>query len=113
MVDEAGPIVLGTRLESSIEPKAWRAITYGKGSWIIHMLRGLMGDERFFKMLAELRRKFEHREITTEAFRRFAAGFLPPKSEDPNLEAFFDQWVYNTGIPSYKLSHSAPARRGA
>jgi hypothetical protein len=112
MVDEAGPIVLGTRLESSIEPKAWRAITYGKGSWIIHMLRGLMGDERFFKMLAELRRKFEHREITTEAFRRFAAGFLPPKSEDPNLEAFFDQWVYNTGIPSYKLSHSVK-RAGA
>ena len=34
-VDSTGPIVLGTRLESSIEPRAWRAITYGKGSWII------------------------------------------------------------------------------
>src|SRR5207248_983552 len=31
-VDSAGPIVLGTRLESSQEPRAWRAVTYGKGS---------------------------------------------------------------------------------
>ena len=34
-----GPIVLGPRLETSLEPRAWRTITYGKGSWIIHMLR--------------------------------------------------------------------------
>ena len=38
-VDSAGPIVLGPRLETSLEPRAWRTITYGKGSWIIHMLR--------------------------------------------------------------------------
>ncbi|HUK53167.1 MAG TPA: M1 family aminopeptidase, partial [Candidatus Binatia bacterium] len=31
-VDSAGPIVLGTRLESSLAPSAWVSITYGKGS---------------------------------------------------------------------------------
>ncbi|HMC59855.1 MAG TPA: M1 family aminopeptidase, partial [Candidatus Solibacter sp.] len=36
-VESAGPIVLGTRLESSQEPRAWRAVTYGKGTWIIQM----------------------------------------------------------------------------
>jgi hypothetical protein len=44
-----------------------------------------------------------------------AAGFLPPKSDDPKLEAFFAQWVYGTGIPSLKLAWSvkgkAPALR--
>jgi len=29
-----------------------------------------------------------------------------PKSDDPKLEAFFDQWVYGAGIPSLKLTYS-------
>src|SRR5271157_1230696 len=54
IVDSTGPIVLGPRLESSQEPRAWRNIVYGKGSWILQMLRRRMGDERFFSMLGEL-----------------------------------------------------------
>ena len=79
-VDSAGPIALGRRLESSQEPSAWRDITYGKGSWIMQMLRRRMGDERFFAMLAELLKRYDHQELTTEEFRETAAGFLPPKS---------------------------------
>ena len=105
-VDAAGPIVLGTRLESSREPRAWRAITYGKGSWIFQMLRRRMGDERFFAMLSQILQRFRDQPITTEAFQTLAAGFLPPKSDDPKLEEFFDQWVYNTGIPALKLSYT-------
>ena len=102
-VDSTGPIVLGSRLENSIEPRAWRGITYGKGSWIIHMLRTRMGDERFFAMLAALLARYDRQEISTEQFRELAAGFLPPRNDDPKLEVFFDQWVYGTGIPSLKL----------
>jgi hypothetical protein len=105
-VDSAGPIVMGTRLESSLEPRAWRAITYGKGSWILHMLRQRMGDERFLSLLAEIVKRYSGKEITTEEFRKLASGFLPPKSDDPQLEAFFDQWVYGTGIPSLKLTYT-------
>jgi hypothetical protein len=105
-VDSAGPIVFGTRLETSIEPRAWRAITYGKGSWILQMLRQRMGDERFLSMLAEILKRYGRREITTEEFRMLAAEFLPPKSDDPKLELFFDQWVYGTGIPTLKLNYT-------
>ena len=105
-VDAAGPIVLGTRLESSLEPRAWRAITYGKGSWILQMLRRLQGDEKFLAMLMELRRRYEHQEVTTEQFRDLASHYLPPKNDDPKLDVFFDQWVYSTGIPAIKMSHS-------
>jgi hypothetical protein len=112
-VDAAGPIVLGTRLESSLEPRAWRAITYGKGSWILHMLRRRMGDERFLSMLAEIMKRYGHREISTEQFRMLAAEFLPPRSDDPKLEVFFDQWVYGTGIPSLKLAYSLKGKAGA
>jgi hypothetical protein len=103
-VDSAGPIVLGTRLESSQEPRAWRTITYSKGSWIMQMLRGRLGDDRFLALLAELAKRYDHKDITTEQFRLLAAEFLPAKSDDPKLESFFEQWVYSTGIPALKLS---------
>ncbi|HEY2013210.1 MAG TPA: M1 family aminopeptidase, partial [Bryobacteraceae bacterium] len=115
IVDATGPIVLGSRLENSQEPRAWRAITYGKGSWILQMLRQRMGDERFVSMLGEVVKRFDRKEITTEQFRSVAAQFLPPKSDDPQLETFFEEWVYGTGIPNLKLTWSlkgkAPALR--
>jgi hypothetical protein len=105
-IESTGPIVLGSRLNSSQTQAAWRIITYEKGSWIIHMLRRRMGDARFLAMLGALRKNFEGKRLTTEAFRLFAAGFLPPNSPDPKLEAFYEQWVYGTGIPSLKLNYS-------
>src|SRR5450759_3206787 len=104
MVDSAGPIVLGTRLESSQEPRAWRTITYSKGSWIMQMLRGRMGDQRFLALLAEVSKRYDHKDITTEEFRLLAAEYLPAKTDDPKLESFFEQWVYGTGIPAIKLT---------
>jgi hypothetical protein len=112
-VESAGPVALGIRLVSSQNPEAWRTIVYEKGSWILHMLRRRMGDERFLAFLAELRRRFEWKFVDTESFRLLAAEFLPPKSPDPKLEAFFEQWVYSTGIPTlhmkYTLAGKAPA----
>ena len=105
-IESAGPIVWGERLISSHQPNAWRVITYEKGSWIIHMLRRRIGDERFLAMLGDLRNRYEFRTLTTEQFREVAAAALPPKSLDPKLEAFFDQWVYSTGIPSIRMTHS-------
>jgi hypothetical protein len=114
-VESAGPIVLGQRLQSSLQPAGWRAITYGKGSWILHMLRRRMGDQRFLAMLGDIVKRYDHASITTEQFRKSAAQFLPPKSEDPTLEGFFGQWVYGTGIPTLKLTYvlkgQAPALR--
>ena len=104
--ESAGPIVLGQRLQSSVQPGAWTTITYGKGSWILHMLRQRMGEERFVAMLGGIMKRYDHRAITTEEFRQEAAAALPPKSDDPKLEGFFAQWVYGTGIPALKLTYT-------
>lgn len=112
-VDSTGPIVLGTRLETSLEPRAWRNITYGKGSWILHMLRRRIGDERFLAMLGTLLKRYDHKTISTEEFRELAASYLPPKSDDPKLEGFFDQWVYGTGIPDLKLTYHVKGKAPA
>jgi aminopeptidase N len=109
-VESGGPIVLGERLESAQSATAWKSITYGKGSWILHMLRSRMGDERFVNMLGELRRRYQWTTVSTEQFRQVAADFLPPESPDPKLEAFFEQWVYSTGIPTLQLNYSVRGR---
>jgi hypothetical protein len=114
-IESTGPIVMGGRLESSQQPAAWRNITYGKGTWIMQMLRRRMGDERFLSMLNEMLKRYARSEVSTEDFRRLAVQFLPPKSDDTQLQTFFDQWIYGTGIPSLKLEYSlkgkAPALR--
>jgi hypothetical protein len=105
-VESAGPIVWGLRLESSGMPDAWRSITYEKGAWIMHMLRRRLGDERFLKMLAELRRRYEFRSITSEEFRALAREFLPPHTTPDIIDTFFDNWVYATGVPTLKVQSS-------
>ena len=102
-MDAAGPIVWGPRLNSS-RARAFRVILYEKGSWIIHMLRRRMGDEQFFKMLGDLCRKYRYSFLTTEEFRRHAAQFVPKDQPDSSLEDFFEQWVYDVGIPRLRLS---------
>ncbi|HYA17665.1 MAG TPA: M1 family aminopeptidase [Bryobacteraceae bacterium] len=111
-VESEGPVIQGWRLESVDNPAAWNAIVYGKGTWIMHMLRRRMGDAQFLKMLAELRKRYEWKAIGTGEFRALCAEFLPPGSPDPKLEDFFDQWVYGTGIPTLKLNYSVTGQPG-
>jgi hypothetical protein len=109
-VESTGPIIWGGRLNMSKTPDAWRVITYEKGSWIIHMLRRRLGDDRFLEMLGQLRRQYQYKTVSTDQFRAVAAEALPPKSFDPQLEAFFEQWVYSTGVPSIKMTHTVQGK---
>ena len=109
--ESAGAIVLGPRLSSSRFPDARRIIVYEKGAWILHMLRGMVGDEQFLRLLRDIATSYKLKRISTEDFRREAARFVPPRSSDPELEDFFDQWVYSTGIPTLKLTYRVRKKR--
>jgi len=111
--ESAGPIIWGLRLASSSAPDAWRTITYEKGSWIIHMLRRRMGDQRFLAMLGDLLKRYRQKTLSTEQFRALAAQFSPPGSPDPKLETFFENWVYSTGIPTLKMEYSVRGKAPA
>ena len=103
-MESAGPIVWGYRLESSLAPDAWRAVTYEKGTWIIHMLRRRLGDEKFLRSAA---RNFEpssfhqHRGVS-----RPGAPICAQITPIRDLKIFFDNWVYGTGLPAVKLSYT-------
>jgi len=106
IVESAAPITQGRRIELDGKPGAWVSIVYGKGTWIIRMLHARMGDENFWRMLAELRRRYQRKNITTDEFRRFCAEFMPADARDRSLEDFFEQWVWGNGIPDLKLTSS-------
>ncbi len=71
-------------------------LSYNKASWVVHMLRGVMGDEDFFAGLADYRALYEHDSATTEQLRDVmeAASGL-------DLDAFFQQWIYGEYFPVY------------
>jgi hypothetical protein len=105
-LESAGPITWGYRLQSSLAPGAWRTVTYEKGTWIIHMLRRRLGDEKFFSLLHEVCSRYRLSTISTEQFRELASQYTAPKSPDANLKGFFENWVYGTGVPSVKLTYA-------
>ena len=104
--EAAGPIVWGDRLASSRAPNTWRIVVYGKGTWILHMLRRRMGDEAFLKALAEFRRRFEFKNVTTADFRAVMREFRPQGVSAEAIDSFFDNWVYGTGVPTLKLKYT-------
>jgi hypothetical protein len=112
-IESAGPVVLGERLRSSHFPSAPRVIMYEKGAWILHMLRSMMGDSPFLAFLRRLCESYRFRMLTTADFQKEAVRFLPEGFPDPNLENFFQQWVYGTGIPSLAVTWDAKGRAPA
>jgi len=97
-LESAGPITWGIRLQSSLAPGAWRAVTYEKGTWIIHMLRRRLGDEKFLELLHEVCTRYRFKPLSTAQFREMAEKYMPPKSPDASLRGFFENWVYGTGV---------------
>ena len=111
-VESAGPVVMGRRLRTAKLPEAYRIIVYEKGAWIIHMLRGILGDDRFFALLRALCDQRGSGAVTTESFRALAAEFVPVDYHDPSLRDFFDQWVYGTGLPRLSAEWEQAAQGG-
>ncbi len=76
--ESEGPVVQGRRLEGSNNPAAAVAVMYGKGSWIMHMLRRRLGDDQFLKALAEARRRFQYKPWTPRISANSAPSSSPP-----------------------------------
>ncbi len=108
-LESAGPVTWGYRLEAK-SPEAYRVITYEKGAWVLHMLRKRLGDERFLRVLSELRRQFEFRPVSTADLLDLVKKSLPPGVTADSMETFFDNWVYSTGIPALRLRYSVQGK---
>jgi hypothetical protein len=105
-VESAGPLTWGYRLEASKTSEAYRVITYEKGAWVLHMLRKRLGNERFLKVLAELRQQYQFRGVGTADLLDLIKKSLPSGVTAESMDTFFDNWVYSTGIPTLRVKYS-------
>ncbi|HXJ93759.1 MAG TPA: M1 family aminopeptidase [Terriglobia bacterium] len=114
-VESGGPIFLGGRLANSLNPDGYNTIVYKKACWVLHMLRLVLtdpqtgSDGRFFQMLRDFLAAYRGKAASTEDFVRFAERYMTPASDlDRNgkLDWFFNEWVYSTGVPEYRLKTS-------
>ncbi len=114
-VESDGPIWLGWRLSNSLHPDGYNTIAYKKACWVLHMLRGVLagtrkdGDQRFLDMLHEFIAAHRGQTVSTEDFIRYAEKYMPRDSDlehNRRLDWFFDEWVYGTGIPTYRIESS-------
>lgn len=93
---------------SSVERIFSSDFSYRKSAWVLHMLRGVIGDELFFSLLHKWREKYAHAHATTEDFRELAETVA-----DRELGWFLDQWIYKPGAPAYRMgwrSHRVSGR---
>lgn len=92
---DAGPVTWGYRLLELQGGSAWRPLTYGKGTLIIHGLRTMMGDAVFDEFLRTLFTNYQANPISTPELERLAARDV----SDSKAKAFFDSYVYGTSMP--------------
>ncbi|MEO0131712.1 MAG: M1 family aminopeptidase [candidate division WOR-3 bacterium] len=79
---------------------------YCKGSWVLHMLRYLLGDTIFdnpgvfFNGLRAYLDSFAYKNASTEDLKR-----ILERVTNRDLDWFFDEWVYQAGYPQYYYAY--------
>ncbi len=105
---EAGPIWLGSRTNTSDTEGDYDLIIYKKGAWVLHMLRNMlidlktMNEEPFQKMIKEYYKTFYGKKATTTDFKNITDKYC-----GQDMSWFFNQFVYGTEVPSYIFSYKS------
>ena len=71
---------------------------YEKGALVLHMLRYVLGEELFWRSITQYVSANQHQVVETVDLERaidMATG--------RNMQAFFTQWVYQSGYPEYQV----------
>ena len=118
-LSDAGPVSLGPRLSCSRFPTGYEAISYGRGTWLFHMLRYMMldaerhgkqnavsNDEPFVRALRKMRERYEGKSISTSDLLKVFEEELPQDSwyeGHKSLSWFYDGWVNGTALPRFEL----------
>jgi len=74
------------------------SLSYNKASWVVHMLRGALGDTDFFAGLQLYRSSHQYDSATTEDLQAVMESV-----SGRDLTAFFQQWIYGEYYPVYEM----------
>ena len=74
---------------------------YGKGGWVLYMLRHQIGDQAFYRGLKHYLEVNRGKNVVT-------ADLIRAIEEEThlNVDQFFDQWTYGAGAPKFDLSYT-------
>lgn len=128
---DAGPVTFGTRLNCSHFPVGYEAISYGRGTWLFHMLRSMLSDammhdaisrdaERrsrgrspnfpdaqadaaFVHALDRVRQHFQERAINTREFLQVFEEELPPSLRYEGRKSL--DWFYEGWVNGTAIPH--------
>lgn len=84
------------------------ANSYQKGSLVLHMLRGVMGDEAFFRSMRRYVERFGGGTADTDDLLA-----VVEEVHGAPLDWFFDQWLHSPGHPVYRVDWSWDEGAGA
>ena len=74
---------------------SWGTV-YCKGSWVLHMLRGITKDSIFFDILHTYAERYRYKNATTEDFKNVVEDIY-----GKDMDWFFDEWIYGKNHPVY------------
>jgi hypothetical protein len=117
---DAGPVTLGYRLSSSKFPTGYEEVAYGRGTWLIHMLREMVRDRRmqdpdarFHAALREILEKCGGGAMSNKDVQRIFEAHLPPAVKyegSASLDWFFDGWVNGSAVPEFSIKSAKVAK---
>jgi hypothetical protein len=112
---DAGPLTLGYRLSNTRTGfDTTRRLIYPKGAYVLHMVRMMMwdrknGDQLFRDTIQDFVKTYANKAATTEDFKSIIEKHMTPEMDlqgNHRLDWFFNEYVYGTILPSYKLDYS-------
>jgi len=79
----------------------FQSLATDKGAMILHMLRWVLGEDKYNKTMREFAGEFAGKSATTDEFRTVAE-----KNYGEQLTWFFSQWSDSTGAPEFKVKYT-------
>jgi len=79
----------------------FQSLTTDKGAMILHMLRWVLGEDKYNKTMRDFASQYAGKSATTDDFREVAE-----KNYGDQLTWFFSQWLDSTGAPEFKVKYT-------
>jgi tetratricopeptide (TPR) repeat protein len=79
----------------------FQSLVTDKGAMILHMLRWVVGDQKFDQAMRDFYTQFAGKSATVDDFRE-----VVEKDYGQKLTWFFSQWLDSTGAPEFKTKYT-------
>jgi len=79
----------------------FQSLVTDKGAMILHMLRWVVGDQKFDQCMRDFYTQYQGKSATVDDFRE-----IVEKDYGQKLTWFFSQWLDSTGAPEFKTKYT-------